>query len=108
MTDEAILSLQQGRNDVARRADALYYLGYAFMQKKNYALADKNFSDAVSEGGDSSADFKKKVLYYRARVAEDRKDVAGALALYNDVAAIDYGYKDVAKRLDLLNSQQSG
>ena len=72
------------------------------------ALADKNLNDALTEGGDSSADFRKKVLYFRARVAEDRKDVAGALSLYNDVAAIDYGYKDVAKRLDLLNAQQSG
>lgn len=105
--DEAIRSLQQARNDLQRKWEALYWLGYAFWLKKNYALADKNFSDSLEALPEGADDRRKKVLYYRGRVAEDRKDAAAAIKYFNEVAAIDYGYKDVAKRLDELNAAAS-
>lgn len=106
--DESIRALQQARGDSSRRWEALYWLGYAFWQKKNFVLADKNLSDALAELPNSADEGRKKVLYYRGRVAEDRKDYKAAIDFFNDVAAIDYGYKDVARRLDALNAQQAG
>lgn len=102
--DDAIRALQQGRNDTARRWEALYLLGRAFREKNNLSLADKNLVDALADVPSGSEDARKKVLYWRGRVAEERGDAPAALELFNEVAAIDYGYLDVAKRLDSLNS----
>jgi hypothetical protein len=49
---------------------------------------------------------KKKLYYYRGRVAEDGGDKVLAVECYNEVAAIDYGFMDVADRLDKLNKSE--
>ena len=103
--DDAIPALQKGRNDSSHKVEALVWLGVAFWQKKNYALADKNLAEAQSNILVGNEKMKKDILYYRGRVAEEAGDKAAAKNFYNDVAAIDYGYKDVAKRLDQLNQE---
>ncbi|MGL5098023.1 MAG: tetratricopeptide repeat protein, partial [Planctomycetia bacterium] len=105
--DEAIRALQQGRNDSARRWEALMWLGIAFWQKRNLSLAEKNLVDAADAVPKNDEDARKQVLYYRARLAEERQDMTAATDFYNEIAAVDYSYKDVAKRLDAINSGQS-
>lgn len=105
LPDEAIRALQQARNDAQRKWESLYWLGYIFWQKKNFVLAEKNFADAFAEAPESNEEARKKILYYRGRLAEDKKDISAALEFYNNLASIDYGYKDVATRLDSLNAQ---
>lgn len=105
-TDDAIKALQQGRNDALKKWEALFWLGYAFWQKKNFTLAEKNLADAQAELNPSNEDGRKRVIYHRGRVAEEKGDLAAALGFYNEVAAIDYGYEDVSGRLDTLNAKQ--
>lgn len=102
--DDAIKALQQGRNDAQRKWEALFHLGVAFWKKKNFALAEKNLADALQEINPSDEEGKKRILYHRGRVAQDKGDTAVALENYNEVAAIDYGYADVSKRIDDLNA----
>lgn len=102
--DEAIKSLQKGRNDIQRKWQAMLYLGVAFWQKKNYALADKNLSDATDAVPSGNEEGRKEILYYRGRVAQDQNDLPRALGFFNDIAAIDYEFKDVAKRIDEITA----
>ena len=102
--DEAIKALQKGRNDVQRKWQAMLYLGVAFWQKKNYALAEKNLSDATDSVPSGNEEGRKEILYYRGRVAQDSNDTPRALAYFNDIAAVDYEYKDVAKRIDEITA----
>lgn len=101
--DEAIKYLQKGRQDAPNKWRALLYLGVAFWRKKNFALAEKNLADATDAVGPVNEEGRKEVLYYRGRVAQDAQDSARALEFFNEIAAIDYGYKDVAKRIDSIN-----
>lgn len=101
--DEAIKSFQQARNDMQRKWEALYHLGELFLSKKNFALAENNLSQAANDV--SGEENRKKVIYLRGRVAEEKGDIAQALEFYNEVAAIDYGYEDVAKRIDELSAK---
>jgi tetratricopeptide (TPR) repeat protein len=102
--DEAIKSLQKGRNDLQNRWRAMLYLGVAFWRKKNFPLAEKNLSDAIDAVGSVNEEGRKEILYYRGRVAQDMGDLPRALSHFNDIAAIDYEYKDVARRIDEITA----
>lgn len=104
--DDAIRALQKARSDPRHQWEALLWLGVAFWQKKNFSLADKNLGDALDAIAPNDEEAKKKVLYYRGCVAQDQGNADDAIGFFNDVAAIDYGYKDVAKRLDELNESR--
>lgn len=101
--DDAIKALQQGRKHHGKQVDAYFYLGKAFMQKKNPALAESNLAAALDACPESDEDRRKNILYHRARVAEERKDTESALKFYNEIATLDYGYRDVAQRIDAIN-----
>jgi tetratricopeptide (TPR) repeat protein len=104
--DEAIKALQRGRADQRNKWKALFYLGLSFWQKKNFPLAQKNLSDALPLVPGRDEESKKQIYYYLGRVAEDSGDKLAAIEHYNEVAAIDYGYLDVADRLDNLNKTE--
>lgn len=106
--DDAIACLQKGRHDARHKWEALLWLGYAFWQKKNFALADKNLAESAAAVPTTDESARKQVLYFRGRVAQDRGNKDEALHFFNEIAAIDYGYKDVSKRLDLLNAEPAG
>lgn len=102
--DDAIKELQKGRGDTQRKWEALCHLGNAFWKKKNLALAERNLADALDNVPQNNEDARKQVLYYRGRVAQDAGDNNRALEFFNEIAAIDYEYRDVAKRIDAINS----
>lgn len=101
--DEAIKELQKGRGDLQRKWEALCHLGNAFWKKKNLPLAEKNLADALECAPPHNEDARKQILYYRGRVAEDAGDSGKALEFFNEIAAIDYEYRDVARRIDAIN-----
>lgn len=101
--DDAIKELQKGRGDSLRKWEALCHLGNAFWKKKNLTLAEKNLADALDCVPSSNEEARKQILYYRGRVAQDSGDSARALDYFNEIAAIDYEYRDVARRIDSIN-----
>lgn len=102
MYKEAIPLLQQSLADPSRQGEVRLILGECFQQIKQYDLAMTNYSAAVE--GISAADVeRKKLALYRAGVlATGLKDPARAKKYLTELAGLDFGYKDVAARLDKL------
>jgi Tfp pilus assembly protein PilF len=97
--DEAIAAFQQARNDVAWKVRALTEAGVCFERIGSAKLAERSFSDALKNlAPDQTAMFND--LHYRlGTLAERLGKLQEAEDHYNEVAANDFGYKDVAKRL---------
>ncbi|HMF37814.1 MAG TPA: hypothetical protein VKF17_14295 [Isosphaeraceae bacterium] len=101
--DEAIAEFQQARSSPTLKVQALYQAGLSFEANNAYKLAERTYSEALKsiEEGDA-ANFLS--LHYRlGRVAEALSNSEAAEEHYNEVAAKDYSYLDVAQRLRNLN-----
>jgi tetratricopeptide (TPR) repeat protein len=100
--DAAIAEFQQARSSPAHKVQALYQAGLSFEANNALKLADRSYREAVKS---LEAEDKENLLalHYRlGRVAEALGNHEGAEEHYNEVAAIDYGYLDVAERLRRL------
>lgn len=97
---EAIKLFQDCRSDLKRRGVVQVALGDCFYQIKQYRLAWQSFEAAVGEISERDPEVFKAVLYKAARLAEHLKEWESAEKHYNHLAAIDFGFKDVAERLD--------
>ncbi|QDU64176.1 Tetratricopeptide repeat protein [Planctomycetes bacterium Pan216] len=104
--DEAIRALQEGCKDAKKKPEALMWTGVGFWKKKNYPLADRKLKEALESLSPGDDESRKQIYYYRGCVAQEKKDVDAAMEYFNEIAAMDYGYKDVAKRLEELAAQQ--
>ncbi len=102
--DDAIKSLQLARQDLRRKAESLCLLGQCFWKKKNYALAQRNLQDALAATDSSDEKTRKEILYFEGCIAQEKNEIQVAIDKFNEIAAMDYGYRDVAKRLDKLNA----
>jgi len=96
---EAIPELQQARTNPHIRTKAMLMLGQCFDRKSMHDMAANALSEAVSELTQMD-DTKKELLYQLGLVYEkmDRKDES--LNCFKDIYNSDYGYKDVAKRVE--------
>lgn len=102
--DQAIAELQKARNDPRRKTTVLTWLGRSFHAKKNPRLAHRHYKEALESLGPTEQDAQKELHYLLGRVSEELGDKVAALQHYEEVAAQDYGYKDVAKRVESLQS----
>lgn len=101
--DEAIAEFQKARSDPMLRMHALYQTGLCFEAKGLPRLAERNYQDALKHI-DSPGDAMFNTVHYRlGRVAEAQNDFKAAEEHYNEVAANDFGYEDIASRLENLN-----
>lgn len=96
---EAIPHLQQATRNPHIRTKVLLLLGRTFKAKNMNDLAIKQLSDAL-EDLPSMDDTKKEVLYEKGLIHSDTGDAAGALASFKQIYEVDYGYKDVAQRVE--------
>jgi len=97
---EAIKLFQEARSDMKRKGTVLSALGDCFYSIKQYRLALQNFEAAIPELSERDPDVYKGTIYKAARIAEHLKDWEAAEKHYNSLASHDFGYKDVAERLD--------
>ena len=96
---EAIPELQKARNNPNVRLRAMGLLGRCYVGKGMLDLAVKQFSDASSEI--LAMDNVKKDLLYQLGCVHDKmghKDKA--LACFKEIYEVDYGYEDVAQRVE--------
>jgi predicted Zn-dependent protease len=98
--DEAIQELQQARKDPRHRWRALLYLGHAFKAKNNRALAKRNFAEALEALPPEEEESRKELLYQLAKSAAEENDWGAALHLGNELANLDFGYRDIGRLLD--------
>jgi tetratricopeptide (TPR) repeat protein len=96
---DAIPHLQQATRNPHIRTRVLLLLGRTFRKKHMHDLAIKQLSDALADlhGMDGT---KKEVLYEKGLIHEDMNDKESALDSFKQIYEVDYGYRDVAKRVE--------
>lgn len=100
--DEAIPELQKAKQDPRKKSEAGYYLGYCFVKKKMAKLA-VNELNAARDGLFEMDGIKKDITYLLGRIYEMAGKKDQALSEYSQIAEVDFGYKDVTKRLEALS-----
>jgi tetratricopeptide (TPR) repeat protein len=99
MYTEALPELQQAKSSPNLRIKAILMLGRCFERKNMNDLAKTSLMEASKELLVMDAT-KKEVLYELANVMEKMGDKAGSLDALKEIYNADYGYKDVAKRVE--------
>ncbi len=96
---EAIPELQKARSNPNTRTRALYLLGKCYAERSMLDLAAKTLTDAASEipGMDGT---KKDIIYNLGLVYERMGNVEKSLDCMKQIYEVDYGYRDVAKRVE--------
>jgi tetratricopeptide (TPR) repeat protein len=95
----AIPHLQQATRNPHIRTKVLLTLARCFKAKNMFDLAVKQLSDALADlhGMDST---KKEVLYEKGLIHDEMGDKSSALDSFKQIYEIDYGYRDVANRVE--------
>ena len=101
---EAIRSFQEALKDARRKAAISLELGECFQSIKQYPLAMQNYEAAIEALTDRDLELRKRALYRAGVLAAGLKDRDTAQKHLSAVAGLDFGYRDVAERLDKLRS----
>jgi tetratricopeptide (TPR) repeat protein len=95
----AIPHLQQATRNPHIRTKVLLMLGRTFRAKNMYDLAIKQLSDALADLHAMDGT-KKEVLYEKGQIHHEMGDKAAALDSFKQIYEVDYGYRDVAQRVE--------
>lgn len=96
---DAIPHLQQATRNPHIRTRVLLLLGRTFRAKNMHDLAIKQLSDALADLHAMDGT-KKEVLYEKGLIHLDMDDKTAALDSFKQIYEVDYGYRDVAKRVE--------
>jgi len=102
--NEAIPLFQDAQRDPRRKISAMDKIGYCFFLKEWYADAIDVFMRAIDAYEIKDDATAKELRYNLARAHEEQGDSDKALELYRKIAQLDFGYKDVCKRVDRLRA----
>jgi tetratricopeptide (TPR) repeat protein len=102
--DAAIAEFQQARSSTnpLQKVQALYHLGMSFEYNNSPKLAERNYKDAIKLLEPEDKENFLALHYRLGRVSEALSNTEAAEEHYNEVAAHDYSYLDVAQRLKRL------
>lgn len=103
---DAIRHFQEVLKDPRRKGLVALELGECFQRIKQYQLAMQNYEAAVDALSDREAEQKKRALYRAGVLATGLEDYDTAQKHLTTLAGIDFGYQDVAGRLDKLASMR--
>jgi tetratricopeptide (TPR) repeat protein len=96
---EAIEQLQRARQNPNARIKAMRYLGVCFKEKGMLDFAAKQLKEASTEMLAMDVT-KKEILYELGLVYELMGKKDEALACFKEIYEVDYGYRDVAQRVE--------
>ena len=96
---EAIPGLQKARQNPNVRLRAMMLLGKCFTSRLMFDLAAKTLADAAGEIAAMDS-LKKEITYSLARVYEEMGQKEKALECLKQIYEVDYGYRDVAARVE--------
>ena len=104
--DGAIASFQHARTSSlpSLKMQALYHSGISFEANSAFKLAERNYREALKLLEPDDKDMFLSLHYRLGRALEALGNNEDAEEHYNEVAAIDYSYLDVAQRLKRLSS----
>ena len=100
--DEAIAEFQQVRNNPTLKVQALLQTGLSFLANGVTKLAERSLQDAIRVADTTDIATLNELNYHLGRIAEETGNKVIAEEHYNEVAANDYSYRDVAQRLRSL------
>ncbi|GAB4172486.1 MAG: hypothetical protein Fur0032_11890 [Terrimicrobiaceae bacterium] len=96
---EAIAELQKARQNPSVRLKAMNLLGKCYTERGMLDLAADTLSAAASEIYQMD-NTKKAILYDLGLVYEKMGDAAKSIDCMKQIYAVDYGYRDVAERVE--------
>jgi tetratricopeptide (TPR) repeat protein len=96
---EAVPELQRARQNPNARLKAMNLLGVCYRELGMLDLAMKQFEDAAKEITTMDA-MKKEIIYNLGIVYDKMGDRAKSLNCMKQIYEADYGYKDVAERVE--------
>jgi len=96
---EAIPELQQARKNPSVRLRAMNLLGDCYVTKNMLDFAVRTYTDACKEMAVMD-DLKKEITYKLGLLHERMGDAKPYLERMKEIYDTDYGYKDVAKRVE--------
>ena len=96
---EALPELQRARQNPNARSRAMNALGRCYRELSMFDLAAKQLEEAAREIGTMDAT-KKEIVYNLGLVYEQMGDRAKSLGCMKQIYEADYGYKDVATRVE--------
>jgi tetratricopeptide (TPR) repeat protein len=99
---EAIRQFQDVLQDARRKGAVALELGECFQKIRQYPLAMRNYQTAVESLTDREQDLRKRALYRAGVLAAGLDDIDSARKYLSTLAELDFGYRDVAQRLDKL------
>ena len=102
---EAIPALQRARTNPNLRVKAMMMLGKCYASKKMNDMAIRQLEEANKELL-SMDDTKKEILYLIGNLYEEAGNKQEALKCYQSIYEVDYGYRDVAQRVESAYAQQ--
>ncbi len=95
----AIPHLQQAKRNPHIQSKVLLLLGRTFKAKGMFDMAAKQLTDALADMH-AMDNTKKEVLYEKGLIHEQMGDKDGALDSFKQIYEVDYGYRDVAQRVE--------
>lgn len=99
---EAIMALQAARDDARRAAETQLHLGECFQHIEQFRLAAGAYDAAVRAASDASQDVRKLALFRAGVLAMGLGELDLAEQRLTELASLDFGYRDVADRLDKI------
>lgn len=99
---EAIQPLQAARGDTRRLSETQLNLGECFQKIEQFRLAMSSYEAAVAEATDPASDLHKLARYRAGVLAMGLGELDTAEKHLTELGATDFGYRDVADRLDKL------
>lgn len=100
--DEAVSVLQRVKGDERYKGKASLMLGVAFRKKgkSGWPLAQRSFDEALQALPTGDEANRKEAMYHLAVGCSENGDVDRAIEVGHELANLDFGYKDIGKRLD--------
>ena len=106
--EEAITELQIARREEKLKGRAAMYLGACFRKRGNWRLARRNFEEALAALGQSDESARKEVLFQLATGLAENNEFEQAIEHGNELANIDYGYKEIGSLLETWQGDAPG
>jgi tetratricopeptide (TPR) repeat protein len=98
--EEAICELQAARSDARLRWKAVVQLGHCFLARKNWALAKRNFEEALRSLPAAEETARKDVLFQLAQGHAEAGELPEAIELALELANLDYAYRNIGRLLE--------
>lgn len=100
---DAIPLLQAARNEPHRKIHVLIELGECFQKIEQYKLALTSYEQAIEACQEADSDDRRLALYRAGVLATGMRELDRAERHLTELAGLDFGYRDVADRLDKIN-----